>query len=124
MKNTKKILIIEDNKQLAKALGVFLNGEGYETIAKNIGSEGVKYAQENDVDCIILDILMPVKSGTKILEEIKADEKIKDIPVIVTTNMESSEITAKAMELGVKHYLIKADNSLNQVKETLENVLQ
>lgn len=120
----KKILFIEDESALQKTFGDILRKEGYEMISALDGEIGLKLAQSQNPDLILLDLILPRVDGIEVLEKLRKNEKTKDIPVIVLTHLEDLEKVQKAMELGAKAYLVKAEYSLEEVikkvKETIK----
>jgi DNA-binding response OmpR family regulator len=120
----KKILIIEDDSILQKALQEFLSGEGFDIVSALDGEEGVKLAKNNKLDLILLDIILPKKDGYEVLREIKADEGTKKVPVVLLTNLGSLNDVEKAIELGATTYLIKADYKLEEVSKKIKEILK
>ena len=118
----KTILFIEDEPTLQKEIGRYLEEE-YEIISALDGEEGIEVAREKKPQLILLDLILPKKDGFEVLEEIKQDEELKDIPVIVLTNLEGSDEVQKALSLGAESYLIKANYDLEEVRQKIENNL-
>ena len=118
----KTILFIEDEPTLQKEIGRYLEEE-YEIISALDGEEGIEVAREKKPQLILLDLILPKKDGFEVLEEIKQDEELKDIPVIVFTNLEGSDEVQKALSLGAESYLIKANYDLEEVRQKIENNL-
>lgn len=120
----KKILFIEDESALQKTFGEVLTKEGYEMISALDGKTGLRLAKEKKPDLILLDLILPRMHGFDVLKELKEDEKTKDIPIIILTNLENAEDIQKALELGARTYLVKANYTLEEVirkvKETIE----
>ena len=108
----KKILFVEDEASLQKAIGSTLIEEGYEVIAALDGEEGLKQAKLHSPDLILLDLILPRKDGFEVLKELKQDEVTKNIPVIVLTNLEGADHIERALEGGARSYLVKANYSL------------
>ncbi|MCD6429505.1 response regulator [bacterium] len=119
----KKILFIEDESALQKTLGESLRQEGFEIISALDGETGLNLAKAEIPDLILLDLILPRMHGLKVLEALKADEKTKDIPVIVLTNVEEVEEVEKALELGAKNYLVKSSYQLEEVIEKIKKAL-
>lgn len=121
----KKILIIEDEATLQRALTECMTGENFAVLSALDGDSGLQLAKLQSPDLILLDIILPKMDGFKVLEEIKKDPKTKNIPVILLTNLESPEDIQKAFEKGATTYLVKSDFKLEEVmekvKETLKN---
>jgi DNA-binding response OmpR family regulator len=119
----KKILFIEDEVALQKAMGEILNQDGYETISAFNGEDGLKLAQKKNPDLIVLDLVLPKIHGFEVLKELKQDKKTKNIPVIVLTNLEGVQDVEKAIKMGANTYLIKSSYSLEEITEKIKNVL-
>ena len=121
----KTILFIEDESALQKTFEEILRQEGYEMISALDGEIGLKLAKMKKPDLILLDLILPKIHGFEVLKELKEDEKTKEIPIIVLTNLEGLKDVDKALELGAKTYLVKANYSLEEVitkiKKALEN---
>jgi len=109
------ILIVEDEPTLQKALSIALEREGYEVKSALEGEAGLKLAKESKPNLILLDLILPKIDGFEILAELKKDESTKEIPVIILTNLESSQDIEKALVLGAKTYLVKANYDLKDV---------
>ncbi len=120
----KKILFIEDEPSLQKAISEVLTQEGFKVLSAPDGEEGLKSAKAEDPDLILLDLILPKKDGFEVLKELKADEKMKDIPVIVLTNLEGVGDVEKALTLGAKTYLIKANYELEDVLKLVKEHLR
>ncbi len=105
----KKVLIIEDDPLIIKMYQAKFVFEGFEVQTAEDGLKGLELAKLNTPDFIILDIMMPQLSGIDLLEKLRADSKGKDIPVIVLTNLSEKDEEQKALALGVKEYLLKAN---------------
>lgn len=117
------ILIIEDEPILQKALSVALQQAGYEIKSALEGETGLKLAKEIKPNLILLDLILPKMDGFEILSELKKDESVKDIPVIILTNLESSQDIERALVLGAKTYLVKANYDLKDViQKVKENI--
>ncbi|MFC2156867.1 response regulator [Acidobacteriota bacterium] len=83
MSKSKKILIIDDEPDARAFLKAVLEDEGYETMVASNGEEGLKVARETLPNMITLDLMMPNKSGVGFLNAARADEKLKEIPIVV-----------------------------------------
>ncbi|MFA4954729.1 MAG: response regulator [Patescibacteria group bacterium] len=114
-----KILIIEDDGFLASIYAQKLELEGFEVAFANNGEDGLKLAQKDKPDLVLLDLLMPRMDGFEVLEKLKADQATHDIKVLVLTNLGQKEDVERCMKLGAAGYVIKA-HSLPQ--ETVKRV--
>jgi DNA-binding response OmpR family regulator len=119
----KTILFIEDESALQKTFGEILKREGYKMISALDGETGLKLCKTQKPDLIILDLILPKLHGFEILKKVKADEEIKDIPIIVLTNLETMADVEKAIELGAMTYLVKANYSLEEVINKVKKAL-
>ena len=119
----KKILIIEDEEILSSLLVKRLKESGYDTASAYDGEEGLKKIKEENPDLILLDIIMPKKGGFEVLEEMKKDEKMKKIPVIIISNSGQPVEVSRALDLGVKDYLIKTQFDPREVIEKVNKQL-
>jgi len=119
----KKILFIEDESTLQKTLGTVLTKEGYQVVSALDGEIGFRMAKKEKPDLILLDLILPKMDGFDVLKSIKAEETIKEIPIIVLTNLESMEDIQKALDLGAATYLVKANYSLEEVLEKINKTI-
>lgn len=118
------ILFIEDDPTLQKTLALALEKEGYNVAQALDGEIGLRLAKESKPDLILLDIILPKYDGFEVLTELKKDEATKDIPVIVLTNLETSEDIQKALNLGATTYLVKANYDLKEVLEKVKSSIK
>lgn len=104
----KRILLAEDDLFLQKMYAVKLGREGLEVDVADDGEKALAAMRARRPDVVLLDIIMPKKDGFTVLEEMKADSALKDIPVIVLSNLGEVEDVKRAKRLGADDYLIKA----------------
>ena len=123
MNLNKKILVIEDEATLQKALNEILSKEGYEVVSSLDGLRGLELAQKENPDLILLDIILPKMDGFEVLRRIKENDKISKIPVIILTNLSDVNDIQKALDLGATTYLVKADFHIEDVLKKIEKVL-
>jgi two-component system, OmpR family, alkaline phosphatase synthesis response regulator PhoP len=102
----KKVLIVDDEPHIIRIIEDRLTAGGFEVIVAVNGGEGLKMAGENP-DIILLDIMMPVMDGFSVLENLKAAELTKNIPVIMLTAKGERESVEKAFALGAVDYAVK-----------------
>ncbi|MCD6500860.1 response regulator [bacterium] len=119
----KKILFVEDESALQKTFGDILKKEGYEVVSALDGEVGLKLAKEQKPDLILLDLILPKMDGIGVLRKLKEDPETKDIPVIILTNVGRMEEISRALELGAKTYLVKADYTLEEVVTKIKQAL-
>ena len=109
------ILLVEDDQFISRAYRDGLSKAGFEIIPAFNGNEAEKKLKTLRPSIILLDIIMPDKDGFEFLTEIKADPKIKDIPVLMLSNLSHEKIFAKATKLGACGYLVKSDQGIEGV---------
>lgn len=85
---SKKVLIVDDDSANVKYLSTVLNENGYTPLSANDGVEGIKRAEEEHPDLIVLDVMMPKKSGFGVFRSLKKSDTLKDIPVIMLTSVQ------------------------------------
>ena len=83
--NTKHILCIEDEPEMIDLIRLILGRRGFEVVGAAGGKEGLEKMRDNIPDLVLLDLMMPDMDGWEVYQQMKADEKTKDIPVIVVT---------------------------------------
>jgi DNA-binding response OmpR family regulator len=105
----KTILIIEDEEIIRGILQKKIEKEGFQVEVAENGEEGVEKIREVIPDIIILDIVMPIMDGFGVLEEMKKDEKIANIPVIVVSNSGQPVEIDKVKKYGVKDWVVKTE---------------
>jgi CheY-like chemotaxis protein len=109
---------------MAKMYQRFLEGEGFEFAAAFNGEEGLATLKKDKPDIILLDIMMPKMSGLATLKVIKDDPDLKDIPVVILTNLgDWSEDIENCKRLGAEDYWVKANMSLKEVGERIRKIL-
>ncbi|MFA6096816.1 MAG: response regulator [Candidatus Paceibacterota bacterium] len=116
-KNGKKILVVEDDKFLIKAYNIKFTKEGFNVVTAMDGVSGLDQAKSELPKLILLDLMLPKIDGFEFLKRMAQDEKIKNIPVIILSNLGQQSDKDKALSLGAKEYLIKADYSLDNIIE-------
>ena len=118
-----KVLVIEDNKNLAELIQVNLETHGLSVITSFDGEDGLAKALKEIPDVITLDIQLPKMNGWEVCKKIKADSRTKDIPVIFLTVIPKTDGEDIAKEVGCDLYLTKPFDPLklvNIVKRFIE----
>jgi DNA-binding response OmpR family regulator len=100
-----KILIIEDEQELANSIAAYLSGESYLCEFASTYSEAIDKTESFDYDCILLDLMLPGGSGMRILEELKLQNKQDGVIIISAKN--SIEDKIKGLQIGADDYLTK-----------------
>lgn len=113
----KKILIAEDEDILLNVLKDRFEAEGWEvSIAKN-GEEAMIAINKASFDLVLLDLLMPKKDGFEVLKEVKGNPELKNLPIIVLSNLGGDEDIKKAMALGANDYYVKTQHPMSEIVE-------
>lgn len=121
----KKILIIEDDATIAELYKKELEKAEYEVLVSEIAGEGLRMAEEDRPDLILLDIMMPAIDGFTIIRNLKEKKETAKIPIVILTNLGSSEVFVnEAKRLGIASYLMKYKTSLKDMVETVKKVLK
>ena len=119
----KKILFIEDESALQKAVTQVLSEEGYQVLSALDGEIGLKLAQKELPNLVLLDLILPKKDGFEVLTELKQGQETKQIPIIILTNLEGGEDVERALSLGATTYLVKTNYRLEEVVEKIKQAL-
>lgn len=99
-----KILIIEDEQNLARFIELELNHEGYEVDQIHDGLQGLHMALEKDYDCILLDLMLPEMNGLEVCRKIR---NVKDTPIIMITAKDSTVDKVIGLDYGADDYIVK-----------------
>jgi len=118
----KKILIIEDEKNIVTSLKMFFEYLGFAVITSDNGSGGLYLAKHEYPDIILLDLVLPEIDGFNVCNLLKNDEKTKNIPIIIISARTSKEEIDKAISLGAKNYIAKPF-SIDQIKKIIMEYL-
>ncbi len=119
MKISKKILIIEDEKTLANALGLGFSRKGFIVKSALNGEEGIAMLKREDFDLILLDLVMPRVDGFGVLKYM--NEKAFKTPVVVISNLSQENDMKSTKMFPVKNFFIKSNTPINML---IERVLQ
>lgn len=102
-----KILIVDDDLETLRLVGLTLQREGYRIISAQNGSEGLRLASVEKPDLIILDLMMPEMDGYRVAAQLKSNPATASIPILVFTARFQMEDRAKSFEVGAAEYLTK-----------------
>lgn len=118
-----KILIIEDDNFLGKAYQIKFDRAGFAVTLALDGDAGLKAAKEEAPSLILLDLMLPKMSGFEFLELIKRDENLKNIPVVVLSNLGQKADMEKALALGAVEYFVKTEYTLEDIIKKIKKYL-
>lgn len=123
-KNIPSILVAEDDSLYGKIYLKKLEKEGYKvTIAQN-GEEAEKQMNENKYDLVLLDLIMPIKDGFEVLDDMKAGKIKNKSKVIVMSNLSQMDDIKRVKDAGAVDYFTKANISIGEMVEKVKKYLQ
>jgi DNA-binding response OmpR family regulator len=124
----KTILLVEDDPFLIDIYATKFKEEGFSVKVANDGEEGLRKLREGEneekIDLLVLDIVLPHVDGWEILKEIKANEKLKNLKIVILSNLGQKGEVEKGIKLGATKYLIKAHYTPSQVVNEIKEVLK
>ncbi len=118
-----KVVIVEDEKMLADMYATKLAMEGFEAQKANDGATGFELVKQTKPSIVLLDIIMPKIDGFGVLKMIKDDPTLKDIPVVLLTNLGQDEDIKKGKQLGAADYFIKSNHTPAEVVQKVRQIL-
>ncbi len=116
----KTILVIDDEMYFADAIRLALDKQKYTVLTAGDGEDGLKMIKEHKPDAILLDINMPKMDGMEMLKRLDSTK----IPVIITSNEASRDSISEGVALGVRGYLVKANESPKTIADTIEGLFK
>jgi CheY-like chemotaxis protein len=119
----KKILLIEDEELIIKLLSKKLDAAGYDVALAMNGQEGIEKMRQNIPDLVLLDIVMPRMGGFEVMAEMKKDEKLAKIPVIIISNSGQPLELERAKELGAADWLVKTEFDPKEVADKIQKYI-
>ena len=120
--NSKKLLIAEDERSIAKALQLKLSISGFEVSLASNGEEALALMKEKKFDLLLLDIMMPKMDGFSVMEAMK---KLKNkTPVIILSNLSQEDDAERAKALGAVDFFIKSNTPLTDIIEKVKKFLK
>jgi len=119
----KKILIIEDDPFLSEVYAAKFSQSGFQTEVALDGKKGMERIKADKPDLIILDIVLPKMDGFELLKKIKEDPELKEIPVVLLTNLGQKNEVEKGLSLGADEYIIKAHFTPTAIVAKVKEIL-
>ena len=120
-----KVVIFEDDAFLLDAYQLKLSSEAnFKSVAFADGEDALDRIKAEKPDIIILDIIMPKRSGLEVLKELKHDEETKHIPVIVASNVGQKVTVEEAIAMGAVDYFVKSDATITDLIEKCKKYLK
>jgi two-component system alkaline phosphatase synthesis response regulator PhoP len=117
---SKKVLIVDDEESAVKYLSVVLEENGYQAIGAHDGREGLDKARQERPDLIVLDVMMPRRTGFSMFKQLKRDENLCDVPVMMITAVAASleELDAEAEDTFARPF----DSLRESLRQTIREM--
>lgn len=120
MSDTKFILVVEDDPVLKNLLGHTFAGK-YQTLYASDGNEAISLFENNKPSVVLLDLMLPTMDGFAVLENIRSrTDELKNVPVIIVSNLGQQKDIEKAKALGANDYLVKAEVAVEEIVAKIE----
>jgi len=120
----KKILLAEDDPFLIDIYTNKLKSTGFEVEVAEAGGKVLRKLKEKKFDLLLLDIVLPEMSGWEILEKLRENENLKDLKIVIISNLGQRSEVERGLKLGVTKYLIKAHYTPGEVVEEIRKILE
>lgn len=118
--NTKKILIVDDEPNILISLEFLMKREGYEVVLARDGQEALDAIAREHPDLVLLDVMMPIKSGFDVCHEVRSGEMARDTIIVMLTAKGRDTDIAKGMALGADAYMTKPFSTRELVEKVSE----
>ena len=122
--NMKKILLVEDDPFLLDIYKTKFQEEGFSVQVAEDGEKALKMVGEDMPDILLLDIVLPSMDGFEFLKEIKSNDKLKNIRIVLLSNLGQKNEVEKGVALGADKYLIKAHYTPSEVVKEVKKILK
>ncbi|MCR4276226.1 MAG: response regulator [Candidatus Parcubacteria bacterium] len=119
----KKIVLVEDDSFMSGILAKHLIGEGFAVVLMTDGDQAFDHIVAEQPSIVLLDIILPGRSGFDILQKLKQDESTKSIPVLILSNLGSKEEIQRGIDLGAEGYLVKANSTVEEITGKVQEIL-
>ena len=134
-----KIVICDDDKDIVRALQIYLSNRNYELLCAYTGREALDFVKKGDVSLVLLDIMMPEMDGYEVLQHLKSNPETNNIPVIIMSALSDMQSIVKGYQLGATEYVTKPFQreelvkrvahryelfSIKRIKQELENTIE
>lgn len=119
-----KILVIEDNQAVCQVLREKLTEEGFDVKIATNGEDGLNELKKSLPDLVMLDIIMPKLDGAQMLKLLKDNANVKEVPVLVVTNIPQADAEERVQGFPVAEVLVKADYTLEEIVNRVKGILK
>ena len=121
---SQKVVIVEDNVELADIYKTRLELLGYQCFVAYEGEEALALIQLQIPDLVLLDLMVPKVAGDQILERMRSSEWGKDIKVLIVSNLNEADAPAGLRDQGIEGYAVKANLSNDQIDQLVDSILK
>jgi len=115
-----KILLVEDDKILLKMYNTKFTNSGHEVQTAENGQEGLALMKSFKPNLVVMDLMMPVMDGFTALIKAKADPEIKDIPIVILSNLSQAKDAEETVKNGAKAFIVKSNLTPSEVVEKIK----
>ena len=119
----KKVLIIDDDEEMARVYQLKLSFEGFSALMAKNGEEGLQKMTAEKPNLILLDLMLQKEDGFWVMQEMGKNAELKSIPIIVLSNLTQQIDEERALSLGARYYMVKSEVSLEEVVEKVKQFL-
>lgn len=123
MPEGQKILIVEDDPYISKMYQLKLSLDGFDVQLAENGRIGVEKAKSFVPNIILTDILMPEMDGFDVIKNVKMEPDLKNIPILIMSNLGQEDHVQKGLELGAIGYIVKSQYTPTKVVEKIKEIL-
>jgi DNA-binding response OmpR family regulator len=123
MENLQRVLIVEDDNFLGDLLSDYLKKNEIKTSLAKDAETALKMIHQDKPSLVLLDLLLPGMNGLELLEILKNEGLVPELPVIILSNLSQKEKIEKAIDLGANDFLVKASFDLNEITIKVKKVL-
>ena len=121
---TRRILLVEDDPFLVDIYKTKFKEEGFEIEVAQEGKQALVKIEEQNPDVLLLDLVLPHLDGFELLKEIRNNKKMKDLKVIILSNLSQKGEVEKGLALGATKYLIKAHHTPSEVVKEVKQIFK
>lgn len=122
--NKKTIVLADDEQFIRAAYKDGLERAGYTVVTAENGEEAVAAVEKSNPDLLLLDLIMPKLNGFDTLKKIKADEKHKDLKVVILTNLSQDTDKEEVTSQGALDFVVKSDYSMQEIVDKVAGYLK
>lgn len=119
-----KIILVEDDDLIRRMYEQAFEFEHLNVQSATNGKEGLDLIMQEKPDLVLLDVMMPEMNGLEVLERLKSDESVKNIPVIILTNLAADHDIQEALNRGAVKYIIKSEHTPAQIVKQVQEILK